>query len=676
MESILDIVRSSLLEEARQSPHLLSDLAGLEQYIAESYDSRSFAELLQNADDAGASRFVIQRAGQHLLVANDGRVFTRGDFESLCRSAASNKERGTSIGFRGIGFKSVVGIAKTIHLFSGELAVTFSRERTASEIPQAKRVPLIRIPHPVQHVERAPFASALTSILHEGLSTVFVFGDLVATGIESEFAAFDPTSLLFLRNVRQMEIRTNVEEIVTIRRETVDETTQKIRLATSEAVRWWTILTENDMALAFAHDDAGICRLEEQQAVVHAFLPTHEPTGLAVKINGDISTDPSRTRVVLDERTLAGIDRIAQLIVKMLMESLAGDDLSLDTLPFIKALVPTSDPRAFAFQRRSFKTELLAAIKKAAQAKVQNLQCRPSWLNAADFEQMASAAGTKIIPCHLEEIDGLIGFLRYLGVTEAKLDNLLPALTSVSLSVPGCAEIASHLVALYTTKAITPSYIQREWKIWPIEDSVVSLHEAAQLAKPLARRFVDMVVERIAGRQEFRRFIEGLTDTRVADALLPEEQAGRALDVTPATLHDAVMGSSSKQRPVTLKRWRNAEQQVLALLIEWKWQVSDVSHQNVGYDIEGRSPEGKPSFIEVKSINYVGEAFTLTSNEEAVARDKGDAYVIALVCQHKDTIEIAFIRDPANRLKFIHQCKQWVWECSEYDFRPETFGVE
>jgi hypothetical protein len=33
-------------------------LAGLERYVAESYDARSFVELLQNADDAGAERFV------------------------------------------------------------------------------------------------------------------------------------------------------------------------------------------------------------------------------------------------------------------------------------------------------------------------------------------------------------------------------------------------------------------------------------------------------------------------------------------------------------------------------------------------------------------------------------------------------------------------------------------
>ena len=115
---MLEQVRKPLLDEARQSLALLSDLAGLERYIAESYDARSFVELLQNADDAHAGRFVIQRVGTFLLVANDGRPFTQADFESLCRSAASTKSRGTGIGYRGIGFKSVVGLAEKIHLIS------------------------------------------------------------------------------------------------------------------------------------------------------------------------------------------------------------------------------------------------------------------------------------------------------------------------------------------------------------------------------------------------------------------------------------------------------------------------------------------------------------------------------------------------------------------------------
>ena len=50
-------LRTKLLQEAISSPALLSDLAGLELYVSESYSSRSFIELLQNADDAFAEHF-------------------------------------------------------------------------------------------------------------------------------------------------------------------------------------------------------------------------------------------------------------------------------------------------------------------------------------------------------------------------------------------------------------------------------------------------------------------------------------------------------------------------------------------------------------------------------------------------------------------------------------------
>jgi hypothetical protein len=56
---VLKEVRAPLLDEANRSPNLLSDLAGLEGSIAESYTARTFIELLQNADDAGATRLVV-----------------------------------------------------------------------------------------------------------------------------------------------------------------------------------------------------------------------------------------------------------------------------------------------------------------------------------------------------------------------------------------------------------------------------------------------------------------------------------------------------------------------------------------------------------------------------------------------------------------------------------------
>ena len=65
----------------------------------------------------------------------------------------------------------------------------------------------------------------------------------------------------------------------------------------------------------------------------------------------------------------------------------------------------------------------------------------------------------------------------------------------------------------------------------------------------------------------------------------------------------------------------------------------------------------------------------MTSNEEAVARQKGDQYLIVIVCQNKEFLEVAFIRDPVRQLEMTRQCRQWVWECSDYPYEPLRFLV-
>jgi len=667
---VLNRIRLSLVGEALKSPALLADLAGLESYIAESYDARSFIELLQNADDAGASRFTIQRTGDFLLVANDGREFTAADFESLCRSAASSKQRGTSIGFRGIGFKSVVGFAKEIHVFSGTLAATFSRELTSKAVPTATRVPLIRIPHPVLPCVVKLLEGPLARMGGDGFKTVFVFGDLIASGIEAEFAAFDATSLLFLRHIRQVEFKASVDAMVTIRRERVNSRTRSVRLASAESVSQWTVIERDDVALAFVHDGAGVARLEERQAVVHAFLPTLESTGFPFKSNGDISTDPSRTRVILDERTNGAIGTVARLIVDLVEECLGGASPEANA-KLLAVLIPVSDPRIASFQKRGFKTELFSAIKRTTNGRFDDLLCRPSWLNAADFSKLTEAAGLRCVPRNLGAIEGLASFLRFLGARDAVLKDISVGLNQSAPSMAGAGEIVAHLTALHAMKQLGAGATNPGWNLWPVDGKPLSLDDAKQRRVPLAPDFLAMVAEKGACQADLQRLIASISDAATASALSPTQT------VPVAAVNEADSEPGKFVQKFSLKRWRGAEQQVLALLTGMGWQsVEDVSRQNIGYDIEGLTPEGERGFIEVKSLDHPGQTFTLTSNEEVVAREKGAAYRLALVRQTNSHLEVAFIEDPANRLKLTRQCRQWVWECSDYAFVPQRFVLE
>lgn len=663
-----------MLAEALRSPDLLSDLAGLEQYIAESYNSRSFIELLQNADDASATKLVVRRHDRLLFVANDGRLFSEADLESLCRSASSRKDRATSIGFRGIGFKSVLGFARTVHLFSGALSLTFSRARTAHEVPQAARVPLIRIPHPVLESENCRMAPVVHDLLKKGLGTVFVFDDLIADSVEAEFSTFDPTSMLFLRYVQGVELGGTTNEAITAARETLDAQTTRIHLSSSRGTNVWSIMQRNGVSLAFRGDENGIQCLDEREAVAHAFLPTHEPTGFPFKTNGDISTDPSRTRAILDSRTKAFCAKAALLVADTLESALACT-FQRDGAGRLSALVPFADPRIAALQGRGFKALLIAAIRDAAGQRFANLRMRPDWLNAVDFEAVAAAARIRAVPRQGASLLGLSAFLKFLGAKEATHGELVHAYGSTRFSRQGAAEIVAFLVRSHAMKQLAASDIDPAWRLWPVGGRVLSLTEARDATQTLDTQFVDAVKEKVGITTELSRFLSAIVGPQIAAKLLPAPDVSATVKEQGVTAPQGTwMGSMRSTAPLVFKRWRRAEEQLAELLRARGWEVEDVSRQNIGYDLRARKPGGPEMCVEVKLIAYPGQPFVLTSNEEAVAREKGDAYLLALVRPTDDFLEVAFIQNPIGKVQLTRQCRQWVWECASYEFAPERFS--
>ncbi|MBI4474973.1 MAG: DUF3883 domain-containing protein, partial [Acidobacteria bacterium] len=617
----------------------------------------------------------IKYSGNFLLVGNDGRIFDKTDFESLCRSAHSLKARGVSIGYRGIGFKSVLSIASKICLFSGELEATFCRQRTALEVPETTRVPLVRIPHPMLPEEREALRDGVSAFTNSGVETVFAFENLKPNAVQIELDGFDPTSLLFLRHISEVEIQRAETVSIKVQRSDIDGQTRLIRLRVQGRESLWKIIEQDGVSIAFSVGSDGVLGLDESEALVYAFLPTLETTGFPIKTNGDISTDPSRTRVVLDERTADCIDRFARLVVG-LVERGARDGAKPEDVQLLTALVPLSDPRMATFQRRSFRSEFLAAIRRISEGKFAKLYCRPPWLNAVDFDAVAKDSRIHPVRRELENIGGLIEFLKFLGAHEATLSDLSIGLKSTPPSLVGAAEVVAHVTNRHATKQLDTCAIDQGWKIWPVGGVAKPLNEATQAKSTLASDFVDLVAEKTGGGGQLKRLLDSLTNPATAVKLLPPEPQ-------PATNvaggHSPISGNAPQQLPnriLSLKRWRSAEQQVLELLQAGGCNVKDVSRQNVGYDIEGTEPAGKEICVEVKLIDYPGQPFTLTSNEEAVARLKGVAYMIALVRQTDTHLEVAFIRDPVTQIRLVRQCKQWVWECNDYTFSPERYAFE
>jgi hypothetical protein len=98
--------------------------AGQVEQVSSDYEGRVIYELLQNAFDKATGRIKVMVKNGYLYIANDGQPFTylsgynykegsekRGDFQALCSISTSDKNVNTSIGNKGVGFKSVFFVA-------------------------------------------------------------------------------------------------------------------------------------------------------------------------------------------------------------------------------------------------------------------------------------------------------------------------------------------------------------------------------------------------------------------------------------------------------------------------------------------------------------------------------------------------------------------------------------
>ncbi len=143
------------------------------------------SELLQNADDAGATTARVTISGGVFAFEHDGTDFTADQFQSLCRFGFSNKRTLHTIGFRGIGFKATFSLGGSVEVHTPTLAVRFDKKRftqpTWVRDGEAGLGTSIRVRIDDEHRERE-----LRKNLQEWVNS--------------------PASLLFFTNIRRLEI--------------------------------------------------------------------------------------------------------------------------------------------------------------------------------------------------------------------------------------------------------------------------------------------------------------------------------------------------------------------------------------------------------------------------------------------------------------------------------------
>src|SRR5580698_5512752 len=137
-------------------------------------------ELIQNAEDAGATELAFSLFPDRLEVRHDGRPFTEADVRGVCGVGQSGKSlEFTAIGKFGIGFKSVYAYTRSPRIYSGDESF-----RIESYVRPAAIDPLPGL------------AAATRFVFPFDLETVPP--ETAATEITAALTALPPTTLLFL----------------------------------------------------------------------------------------------------------------------------------------------------------------------------------------------------------------------------------------------------------------------------------------------------------------------------------------------------------------------------------------------------------------------------------------------------------------------------------------------
>ncbi len=255
------------------------------------YPRQIVSELLQNADDAGATEADIRIVDGEFIFSHDGNDFQESEFASLCRFGYSNKRSLHTIGFRGIGFKSTFSLGDEVQLRTPTLSVAYFRERFSE---------------PVWINNTASEKTEIRVAIKDGRRQ---------KEIEKNFDEWmaSPASLLFFNSIRQLRIG---DQIVGWDRSVAGPVPKSkwITSSTSDNQRFLLVHSEEvefppeaiqelrDERMIAADDEADFppCRVElvlGMEGRLFVILPTGVRTDLPFACNAPFIQDPARVKI-------------------------------------------------------------------------------------------------------------------------------------------------------------------------------------------------------------------------------------------------------------------------------------------------------------------------------------------------------------------------------------------
>ena len=341
--------------------------------------------------------------------------------------------------------------------------------------------------------------------------------------------------------------------------------------------------------------------------------------------------------------------------------------------------------------KQSFEKEFARSIKDSFGKELENIRLSPSWLNAEDFSKIMDVANLTYIAPECSDVLGLSDFLKYLGNKPETVESLLKKVDQAEMSILGYAQIVAAGIKEVLMNHKLPSLTTTGLVI--SNGRLCSFKEINDNAEEIDESYIKLLADNGISENDISQFLKKMGLTKINDMHFCENKEHVFSYVSnvdnnsnneesdyPTSVSQWYNNTSSSSRQIInnegIQKWRSAEENTLAALNANGFKLKDVSKQNLGFDLEGSDPNGNNIYIEVKSIDYAGQKFRMTNNEFAAAQYKPNNYYIALVYHNRDSLEISLIKDPINCLNLTRQVVQWVWECSDYEYRPMKFNIQ
>lgn len=364
-----------------QALKTLDERGAAQELVRQQYSGRYPFELVQNADDAardkglrGRARFVLTETA--LLVADNGSGFGERQIRAICSLARSSKGPGTSIGHKGLGFKSVGEISDRPQIISDLARFQFDSARIHTDLeaafdglPNGQRIPVYAFPYPLTPEEFSADSAVVDSLRAEGFSTIIrlplndgVDPDVVADHLARNLNA---RLLLFLPSIDHLELRgTSHDFRVDVVRDTSGDI-EHVYMETEEGTEEWLVyrgvtappaeslaalgeewsqLTEAKFAVAVPLESAESAPRprNDETYPLHVYFPTEEDPGFRVAVHAEWVLTMDRRRISDTPEAAAYNDHLHTAVAEFIASTVAPDlvqrcDLSVES---VRAVIP------------------------------------------------------------------------------------------------------------------------------------------------------------------------------------------------------------------------------------------------------------------------------------------------------------------------------------------------